>query len=228
MSKTIKNMLVGFMLFCVVVLIAFVIGLIVVNRDAGANVGGAMPSPGNISPGNEVDPTDTPPTATNNGPIVVNTSDVTQENQHVESTGKRYELNYTLAENLVLYADEELFEHDAEMEMANKFTYIDGENASLLVHFESLPQGAEILAESFLDDYLDGNESHVGGIGTIRHSSLRGVFVSGVNNGETFEAWIHEISSDIGMVFVIRYQDNEQKNALYAVLDTLSTAENLG
>ena len=124
-----------------------------------------------------------------------------------------------------MYVDEELFEQDDEMEAAIKFTYSDGENASLLIHFESLPQGADIRAQSFLDGYLDGNESHIGGLSQIKRSPLSGVFVTGVNDGETFEAWIHVVSDDIGMAFVIRYRNNEQKNALYALLDTLNIVE---
>ena len=108
--------------------------------------------------------------------------------------------------------------------MADEFTYKDGGTASLMILFKAIPLGAEKTAESILDGYLDGNVSNVGGEGPIRHSSLNGEYVVGVNEGETFEAWVHTVSGDIGRVFIIRYSDDEQKNALYAILDTLELA----
>jgi len=125
---------------------------------------------------------------------------------------------------LVWHVDEELFEY-THMDSGVMFTYADNEGASLEICPAHIPYGAEERAETFLDGYLEGNESFVGGIGPIRNSELTGVFVSGVKDGETFEAWIYDIEDDLGdmgVAFIIRYWNDEQKNALYDILDSIS------
>jgi len=236
MNKTVKNLLLVFTLICAIVLIVFIIELFIVNRDSDDG-GESVLSASDITPAEtEKSPEMQPLALASNSPSSANKENLPQEST-TRPAGKRYDLLYTHTESLVLYADEELFDYNAELEMAAMFSYKDDDTASLLICFDTYPQGAEKRAETFLDGYLDGNESFVSGMGPIRHSSLTGVFVSGVNNGETFEAWIHSIpgndsdvsnddNDDIGLEFVIRYKDNEQKNALYAILDTLEIIEN--
>ena len=233
MSKTVKNLLIVFTLLCAIVLVVFTIELFLINQGTGDSRENspALPeeTPGEI----EAPPGEQPPSTTGEGSAFWQTETQQPQQPSGQPTGKRYELLYSPTKNLIVYADEVLFEHDSQMEMADMFTYIDGENASLLIRFTSLPQGAEKCAESILDGYLEENESTVGGLGPIKQSSLNGVFVSGVKDGETFEAWIHSIpdsdsniSNDIGMAFIIRYRDNEQKSALYTILDTLALIDN--
>jgi len=132
---------------------------------------------------------------------------------------------------LVLYADEDAFEHDKQQD-GDVFVYTgdsaaDDTVSSLEVSFAfaTPPGGIEALAGRFLSGYLDGGESTVGGEGPIKRSSLKGVFVSGVKGAETYEAWIHGLQESsvegLAVVFVIKYSTDEQKNALYAILDTL-------
>ena len=241
MSKTVKNILIIFTLLCLVVLVVFVIELIVINRES-ADSGGS----GQALAGTTLDQTensqDVPaetPTGGGSSSIgsgTVNGNSNSNSNNQQEGlgqppapTGKRYELVYSQTETLVIYADEELFEYDPELEMAYKFTYKGEGTASLLISFTALPLGAQRHAENFLDGDLDGNESHVSGEGSIRRSSLSGVLVTGVKGAETYEAWIHSIpdgdsdpSNDIGLAFVIQYSSDEQKNAIYTILDSLS------
>ena len=223
MSKTVKNLLLIFTLICAIVLVVFVIELIVVNKDNGAAEKAAAP-PRNASAETSESPSSPPPSPAGAGaPSVTNTNTGTQAKQPDKQAGKRYELLYPGGETLVLYADEELFEL-YEMDSGDIFIYLGGGNASLEICPAYAPNGAEACAETFLDGYLEGNESFVSGMSNIKRSELSGVFVSGVNGDETFEAWIQDMadsSDDMGMAFIIRYKNNDQKNALYAVLDTL-------
>ena len=223
MSKTIKNVLLGFTLVCVIMLVIFIVELFVVNRntpDRRENEP-ALSSNNQTGAGKDADTLSDVPTDSDLEPE--NKENLSTESP-VQPTGTLCKLAYSLAETLTLYYDEEIFEHDSQQEMADTFTYIDGGEASLQVLFKSLPLGAERSAASILNAYLDGNESNVGGEGPIRRSSLSGIYVSGVNNGVTYEAWVHTISKDIGMAFIIKYTDNEQRNDLYAILDTLALA----
>ena len=100
----------------------------------------------------------------------------------------------------------------------------DAEEATLEIRLVNLAYGADAHAETFLEAFLDGNESHVGGLASVRRSSLSGVFVSGVAGDETYEAWIHSLDDedDMGVAFVIRYRNDDQKYALYGILDTMN------
>ena len=243
MSKTIKNALLGFTLVCMGVLVFFVIELIVINRDSGGNAGSGQTAFESLPL--KPDPTDDKPLTSpadkgdspgspgiGNGFLPGGNNDFQPSGQAPAPTGKRYELPYPDNRTLVVYADEETLEHTQE-ELADRFTYTGEGTATLLIHFVSLPLGAEREAENFLDGYLEDNESHVSGEGRIRRSSITGVMVTGVVNGETYEAWIHLIpdddsdaSNDIGMAFVINYSDDEQRNTLYAALDSLEIISN--
>ena len=221
MNKTIKNLLLVFTLICAIVFVVFIIELIILNRDTGGDGDTAAATSGSI-PANSIESSANPPQspADNRSSGVNRASESPPPDQE---TGKRYELLYSPAQKLVLYADEELFEHE-EMDSGDIFFFTDDIRASLEICPAYAPDGAEACAESYLDGYLEGNESFVSGTSQIKRSALSGVFVSGVNAGETFEAWIHDIigvSGDMGMAFVIRYSDNDQRNALYAILDTL-------
>jgi len=221
MNKTVKNLILVFTLICAIVLVIFIIELITLNKNTGDGEPAAAESK-NMPAGIIESSANLLPSPAGNMSSPKGTSDARSQSQ-AQETGKRYELLYSLTETLVLYADEELFEHE-EMDSGDKFVFADDENVSLEICPAYIPNGTEACAETFLDGYLDGNESFVSGMSNIKRSALSGVFVSGVNGGETFEAWIHNITNgpgDTGLAFVIRYSDNEQKNALYAVLDTL-------
>ena len=234
MTKTVKNLLIGFTLVCAIVFAVFCIELVVQNRNEGENeesIRSQAGSPPTGPTGANNPPVGSSPSPPVTAPATGQTSETPKESSP-QPTGKKYELLYSEDETLILYADEELFEHDDTGEMADLFRYANDENASLLISFVSFPLGAEKCAEDILGGYLGENPAFISGIGPIRHSSLRGIFGTGVNNGETFEVWVHSIpgddpeeDNDIGMSFVIRYRSNEQRNALYAVLDTLELTD---
>ena len=222
MSKAVKNLLLSFTLVSIIILIIFVIELVIVNREAKDD-GNSRTSVSNNTPAEtEENSAGTPLLLTNNATAPAERESPSSESH--QPTGTQCKLQYSISESLILYYDEELFEHNSELEMADEFTYKDGQSASLMILFKAIPLGAKKTAESVLDGYLDGNVSDIGSEGPIGRSALTGEYVTGVNNGETFEAWVHTVSDNIGRVFIVRYSDDEQKNALYAILDTLELA----
>ncbi|MCL2045679.1 MAG: hypothetical protein FWG88_04780 [Oscillospiraceae bacterium] len=226
MSKTFKKLLVALTLLCVVVLFVFTIQLFALNRgrDDGEN---RQSDTLNSTSENDGDNDDV--SNSNNGQVGDNSPNNGTGNQNtLPPSGTRYELQYTADMNLVVYVDDEQFLH-SEPEWAHMFTLESTDDSWLLLHFLGLPLGAQRLAEGFLNEYLDGAESSVHGLVQIRGSELTGVYVTGTSDGgETYEAWIHTISKDdvdqaeaYGMVFVVRYRYNEQKNLLFSILDSM-------
>jgi len=236
MSKTIKNMLIIATLVCVIVFAIFCIELVVLNRSddkeddatGGSSISTSSPAgntasgpSGNSSPQPQIN------AAPSSGAVVEPPVESPVESP-IDRTGKRrYEWMYSTTKMLIFYANDELFDH-TQMDEGDIFTYIDDENATLEVCLRGLPLGVEACANEILSGYLDDSEAFISGTGPIRRSELTGLFGSGVNNGETIELWIHTIPdgdndafNDLGIAFVIRYKDNEQKNALYSILDTL-------
>ena len=223
MNKTVKNMLLVFTLVCVIVLVVFCIELFVINSVTEKSGESSAAKPENIQVGANR-PNDSAPASPAGNALPSGATENAQTQAPSKQTGKRYELPYSSTEKLVLYVDEELFEH-VEMDSGDMFKYSDEGSASLEICPAPIPNGAEACAKTYLDGYLDGNESFVSGTSQIKQSALNGVFVSGVKDGETFEAWINETSDNKGMAFVIRYSGNDEKNALYAILDTLVLIE---
>ena len=231
MSKTTKNLLIIFTLVCIIVFAVFCIELVMLNSsddDEDDATGGSA-----ISTNSPVGTTGPAPSGNSSQQPKSNAAPpsgaaIESPGQSpVDRNGKRYEWMYSSTEILTFYVDDELFVH-TQMDEGEVFTYLDDENASLEVCLRGLPLGVEACANDILSGYLDDNEAFISGAGPIRRSDLTGLFGSGVNNGETFELWIHTIPdgdndafNDLGIAFVIRYKNNDQKNALYAILDTL-------
>jgi len=132
---------------------------------------------------------------------------------------------------LVMYVDEDLFSFDDmdSEDILGVFTFLGSGRAALQIRFAYIPQGARAFAGSFLDEFIDSGAITVGSEEPIRYSQLHGVYVSGIGDGEIYEAWIYSFTGEdmdsAGLAFVIHYQDDQQKdlqrNVLYEVLNTL-------
>ena len=239
MSRLIKNVLVVFTLICVIFLVIFCIELIIVNW--GSDSKGQEPQIAVISPdgkGGKTDEPDIPdvnPGGDQHSDDVPESPDVTGDNvddtEQAENNRVSKSKHYLIPmlddiHILELFADEELFSY-SEGESQWKFTYMGGGKAELEVasDFISPPGGIDAVAKIFLDNYLNGGKTKVGGKKQIGGSTLQGVFVYGDNNGETYEAWIHGPlnGSETGtaVVFIVNYENEAQKTAIYAILDTL-------
>jgi len=213
MSAISKNLILALTLVCAVVLIVFCIQLIVINSG--------------------VDPMDSRPAITGGsgqegeGDSEENGSDeegvgIAQVTPRPDPQGTRRELRVTAESNLVIYTRDEIFDFE-ESDMSWWFLYSGGGIGTLeITHISISPQGVAATAEAFLNNYTGGTEADFNGDESIKGSPLRGYHVSARLGGEVYEAWIHMLlGSDLALVFVINYENDQQRDALYEVLSTL-------
>jgi len=152
--------------------------------------------------------------------------------------GERHEILITSNSHLVLYAQDEIFEfEDGDFNWA--FRYIEGNvgdhmdgdhmdnlsfgrTATLEITFKSITvQGIEAHAIDFLNQYSGSQTSVFNGLTSIMDTRLMGYHVSTNHLGRTYEAWIHTLlDSDVSLVFVLSYENDIQRNALYLVLNS--------
>jgi len=233
MSKISKNLLLALTLVCVIVLIIFCVELIVLNRNVDPAERGSTASekPSAEEEDPDGDPTgeeqsgDTDGTGESgaSGENGTNGSgDDAQRSPRPTPVGKRYELPMPHNMKLELYAKDELFDY-IENDLDWWFVYSGGGIASLEISFTvTSPHGIAADAETYLNNYTEGDNSTGGGEEQIKGSPLRGYYVSAERDGEMYEAWLHSLpASEFAIVFVISYRDDQQKNALYEVLDSL-------
>ena len=226
MSKMIKNFLIVLSLVFTIVLVVFCIELFMLNRrpgDSGDEMLSQHAGNGDDEGAGAAEPQSPPGTAAAAGAgAPVETSRPPE--QPPPRTGTRHELLMPGDLLLVLYVQEELFQY-TELELAWMFTYTGEGAASLEICYAHMPLGVNALAEHYLDNYVGEDRTLVGNKGPIGRSALDGVFMSGDIDGENYEAWIHAFTiadlEDMGVSFVIHYRDNEQKEAIYSILDTL-------
>ena len=225
MSKTIKKTITIFTVLCAALLIVFCVELLLINRgrdDAGTTM---IRTPSTESPQSNptanqvVPPVETIPASN------VNTPDGTE----TENIGSRYELNMASDVQLILYSDEEHFEF-TDMDPVWIFDHVDSE-ARLEVSLRYLPQQAEVYAASFLDGYLDGETSVVRGERQVARSNLRGVYVTGISETETYAAWIIPIDTgdddNLGVAIMMVYRNEVLRDELLGIVDTIEmTASN--
>ena len=233
MNRIAKNAVVIFTLLCAIFLIVFCAELIIVNsEDETGKTDPAMSDDLKTDDKGGDDSSEKIDTKQPEGNAAQESSGQNEggalpEKQKTTPTGKRYDLSMLDdVHTLVLYADEELFDYEEE-ETSWLLTYNGGGGASLEIALVLIsPQdGVAIYSENFLDNYLDGGRSSVGGVKQIGDSSLSGIFIIGDKNEETYEAWIHGPfgggDSGRAVVFVIHYREDEQRDALYGIIDTL-------
>jgi len=224
MSGITKNLLLILTFVCAIALVVFCIQLIVINRgidplDPGSGITGgpgqgdeAEPGEGDgeNGEGDQSDPSPTPPP------------------QRPIPQGTRHHLRVSAESNLVIYAREELFDFE-EGEIDWWFKFTGGGTATLEIsHLMLVAQSIETIAETFLNNYTGSDESSFGGEEFIQGSTIHGYHVHAHQGVGRYEAWIHRlIGTDIALVFVIYYENDQQRDALYEILSTMDFA-NIG
>jgi len=97
--------------------------------------------------------------------------------------------------------------------------------AGIELRYASLPDGTRAYAGDLLDEYVGEGGTAVTGEAPVRGSSLGGTAVTGEKDGMIYEAWVCSFAdagfSNTGVVIIIYYQNDLQKNALYEILDSL-------
>jgi len=221
MKNISKNLLLALTLVCVIALIVFCIQLIILNRgvepkEQGSVVTGGSQQEDGAPDSNEPEDGDT---GTNADDVI---PDIQQQIPRPPPQGTRRTIMVSDNSRLIIYAQEELFDYDVG-DIDWWFTYRGEGNAALGISFEFITfQGVAAHAESFLNSYAGGEEASFSGEESIKGSLLRGYHVSTQRGGETYEAWLYPmIGSDISLVFVINYSNDQQRDALYEVLSSM-------
>ncbi|MCL2820690.1 MAG: hypothetical protein FWD38_07655 [Oscillospiraceae bacterium] len=214
MSGISKNLLLGFTLVCVIVLIVFCIQLIVINSGVDRN------QPGSVSGAGQGDADESPDGEEEDGDEV---GAIPTPTPRPLPQGTRYELIISDNNRLIIYARDEFFDYEEEG-LSWLFRYSAGGNAVLDISFTmfTVAQSAADQAVAFLNRYSGGTEAVYVGEIVIPGSSIYGYHATARHGEENYEVWIHEpADSDIALAFVIRYENDQQKDALYEVLSTL-------
>jgi len=216
MSNITKNLLLGLTLVCVIVLIVFSIQLIVINS------GVERANPGSISGGSQNNGNgDEQPGGENGDGESGETPD--EPTTRPPPQGLRHEIMLSDNNRLLIYAREEFFSFE-EGDLNWWFNFTGGGTATLEIAFTMITtaQGAAAHAESFLNRYSEGTEATFTGEEAIKGSNIRGHHAIARHGGTTYEVWLHNLDdSDIALAFVINYENDQQKEALYEVLSTM-------
>ena len=218
MSNISKNLLLGLTLVCVIVLIVFCIQLIVLNRGVDPSDSGSAISSGSQS--NEDTEIEDEEEPDNDGEDGANGT--AQFTPRPPPQGTRRELMVSMDSLLVIYSRDELFNFE-HREIDWWFTYTGGGDAKLEISYIMItPIGVSAHAETFLNNYTGGTEAEFTGEESIVGSELHGYHVTALSGGLRYEAWIHTLyESDLALVFVISYENDQQRDALYEMLSTL-------
>ena len=233
LNKTVKNIILGFTVLCGLFLLVFSIELILLNRATGE--GGADASLSAEAPeGNGEDESVSGSDGDDSDDKTDSGEGITQNGESERPgvvrpvpTGVRRERLVSNDAMLVFYTDGELFEQiDSEIEdILDIYKYKGGGNAIIQICYVYMRTGAEDYAADYLNFNFGVEESVVGGEDYIGLSPLRGVLVTGADDGTNYEAWIYSFTDPdldkFGLAIVISYENNTQRNALYDVLDSL-------
>jgi len=220
MSNITKNLLLALSLVCAIALIVFCIQLIVINRGVEPREPGATIS-GGAKQGDKEPDTDNQP----DGEDSADGENSDGENSQKQNTprpppqGERNELAIPGDLKLIVYAREELFEY-TKNDFNWRFEYTREGEAALEIRLILVSlQGIASDAETFLMSYAEGATPEPGDEVSFQGFSLEGYNVTAQRGNVTYEALVHPLPDDeFALVFVINYQNDQQKDALYEIL----------
>jgi len=231
-------MILVFTILCAIVLMVFSVELILQNRNTEASDEGGEPSvSGDKQPGDGGDSGADPehggsePSGTEDGDSggddAGDGGGRQPDRPRPIPTGTRFEEPITLNSTLVFYADKELFNY-TDPEMSDRlgiFTFRGDGIAELHIRLIAVTPDIKALAGGYMSVDFDVIETEVSDEDYIGLSQLLGVKASGYRDGSNFDVWIHRFTEpgyeDLGLAFVIIYQNNALKDLLYDILDTL-------
>ena len=228
MNNITKNLLLGLTLVCIIAIIVFCIQLIVINRGVTPVEPGTTISGGTQQPAGETgSDSDEGDEDASQGEDRDDGSDdeeapPLQNTPRPPPSGARRSFPVTSNSRLIVYSNDDLFDF-VQGDLDWWFLYIGEGEATLEIAFEMVTtQGIAAHAETFLINYSGSESSQFNGEEIIQGSALRGYHVSANVARGTYEAWLHNLEgSDLALVFVIFYENEMQKNALYEILSSL-------
>jgi len=234
-NKTVKNIILAFTILCAFVLILFSVELIRQNRNTENAAGGGEPSVSGDTAGTNgagASGDNDPSSPANGGEDTGGGAGGGDERpgaggQRPAPTGTRYEAPVTLNSTLVFYVDTQLFDYvDPELEEGLfLFTFRGDGLAEIHIRFVPVPNDIKAFAGGYLTTDFEVRDTVVGDEDYIGLTQLLGVKASGAKDGSNFDVWIHRLTGaeydDMGVAFVIIYQNNAQRDMLYDILDSM-------
>jgi len=224
MNNITKNLLLALTLVCVIVLVVFCIQLIVINRgvepiEPGSVISGSPPPQQGSGTGgeDENDPLDGEDGDDGNDELNIPPPVTTRP----PPQGTRTRIGVNANTHLIIYYREELFDYVVG-ELDWWFEYTQGE-ATLEIAFTMIsPAGIIAHTEAFLNDYTGTSSAEFTGEEAIQGSSVMGYHASARTGTGTYEVWIHNLEgSDLALAFIIYYENDQQKEALYQLLSSM-------
>ena len=222
MSNITKNLLLALSLVCAIALIVFCIQLIVLNRGVEPREPGATISAGTKQGDEEPDPDAQPDGEGPDGENDNGDNNQTQNTPRPPPQGERNELVIPGDLKLIVYAREELFEY-TKNDFNWRFEYLREGEAALEINLIVVTlQGLASDADTFLANYTEGATPESGNDLSFEGLPLEGYFVTAQRGSVTYEALVHPLpDGEFALVFVINYQNDQQKEALYEVLSSI-------
>jgi len=226
MNNITKNLLLALTLVCVIALVVFCIQLIVLNRGVEPVGSGATVSGGSQQDDEDPDAEESSDVQDGEdgeggfGDSLINAMPATPR---PPPQGMRASIMVAENTHLIVYYREESFDFEIG-DLDWWFIYTGAGEATLEIAFTQIPQqGAAAHAETFLNNYSGSTTSEFFGDQSIQGSQINGYHVSARAGGGVYEAWLHLLpNSDLALAFVIYYENDFQKEALYELLSTLS------
>jgi len=220
MSPLLKNSLLAFALICVIALVVFCIQLIIIN------IGEERVTQGEII---VVEPERDEEHLNDNDIDDIEDDHSDEENAfgfedfwRPPQIGERYVIQVTPNSQLVVYAQDVLFEfEDRDIDWA--FNYMLGGTAALEIMFKLVTvQGVESQSVAFLNEYSGSQASTFNGEVAITGTRLMGYHTSVNHLARTYEAWIiNLLDSELSLVIIVHYETDAQRDALYQLLGTI-------
>ena len=224
MNKTLKILIMFFTVVCFAMLVVFCVELVLQNRGVER---GVIQAPGNIDDLNDdlqgynENDDDEPP------------DDDPPEDEAPEPLLEWHEILMPSGEFVLgMYVDINSFEHDDSEEVVDWFIYLgEGATAFLGIHMVLIPEDSDNYAIDFMENrfevqgvpyemyYYDERYRSI----SISDSELSGVYAIAIDEDVTFKTWILAIpyTDNLGVAITIRYQDDTQRLALEAILNTM-------
>jgi len=151
-----------------------------------------------------------------------------EEPQNPSSMPSKYSFPLFNETDLVFHVDDSLFSF-FEVEINWMFYYIPDEAAMLEISYVfAAPLIIDELASGLLYNYLDDGEVFTEDNRSIANSPLSGYYAAGINGETTYEVWLYSISDltseGLALAIVTSYQNEDQKKAIYDILDSMEIA----
>ena len=221
MGKTLKKVLIVFILLCVVALIVLLAEMFIFGDKPGDGDTKGEEPPATSSE-SETPPTGTTTPPTETEPSTPSTSTETTPETPTAPVGKEYKIEMPSGngKNISVFVNEELFEFEDPM-IGAIFALKDSSagSAKLEIGFalngdaESLAPG---LLENYLPDYMESDTS-TEEMGT---TGLSGWWAQAKDGSETYEAWLIDRDECVLLV-VIDYKNTAQRDMLVEIINTL-------